>query len=275
MKKVLFFIMIFGVLFTSCKKKESKSTSLNYTDSNPISMTLSGPEHIQSVPDHYFDHLIQVTSDYDITYSVKNPDSIDIIKVSSDGYLHGKNVGSAKVKMDNGYENMTVNVEVSLFKEPTFNFGCNSNKIRSLYGSPYQSAYISDTILVYQYTADHGYSWACGEMDFFFDVNANNEKSYFEADVYISNTCKYKLDSAYLKDNFTLEAVFTDSAVFAHYGDTLFLYRSNIYNDVVCGRFATHNQWNELCLFYIQDIQEEKSVANFLKRRPRSSKLRY
>lgn len=274
MKKVLFFIMIFGVLFTSCKKKESKSTSLNYTDSNPISMTLSGPEHISNVPAHYFDHQIEVTSDYSITYSAINPDSINIIKVSSDGYLHGKNVGSAKVKIDNGYENLTVRVDVSLFREPTFDFGCNTSKIKSLYGSPYQSAYLSDTVLVYQYTADHGYSWACGEMDFFFDVD-NNKKSYFEADVYISKTCKYLLDSVYLKDNFTLEAVFTDSIIFATYGDTLFIYRSNFDNDLVCGKFATHNQWNESCLFYIQDIQEEKSVANLLKRRPRSSKLRY
>ena len=258
MKKVLFFIMIFGVLFTSCKKKESKSTSLNYTDSNPISMTLSGPEHISNVPAHYFDHQIEVSSDYSITYSAINPDSIDIIKVSSDGYLHGKNVGSAKVKMDNGYENLTVNVDVSLFREPTFEFGCPSSRIRELYGSPYNSAYL-DTILVYQYTASQGYSYACGEMDFFF-----YNGGYYEADVYIRPSVEYLLNN-YLNDNFNL---------YTTLADTLDIYKNKIDTTIICGKFDSHNPWNEFCLFYFRD-NGEKSFDNALKNLPRSSKLRY
>lgn len=254
MKKVLFFSMILAILAIGCKKKsasDDKSTSLNYNDSNPIVMALSGPTN-------YFDYPIDVTSDYDITYKAINPDSIEVITVSSAGKIHGKNVGEARLKLDNGYEKKTVDVRVDLFIEPTFEFGCGTSHIRKLYGKPYQSA-IVDTFLVYQYTRSKGYSYACGEMDFFFDDGA-----YIEADVYIRPNVDYMLNK-YLETNFVLDSI---------YGDTLSVYRNIIDDDIICGKFATHNQWDEFCLFYISASQE-KSVANFLKRRPRSSKLRY
>ncbi len=254
MKKVLFFSIILAVLAIGCKKKsasDDKSTSLNYNDSDPIVMALCGQTN-------YFDRQIDVTSDYDITYTAINPDSIDVITVSSAGKIHGKNVGEARLKLDNGYEKKTVDVKVDLFIEPTFEFGCGTSRIRKLYGKPYQSA-IVDTFLVYRYTRTKGYSYACGEMDFFFHNGA-----YIEADVYIRPNVEYMLDK-YLEANFVLDSI---------YGDTLSVYRNIIDDDIICGKFASHNQWDEFCLFYISASQE-KSVASFLKRRPRSSKLRY
>lgn len=242
MKKLLFISIIsFAILATGCKKDKSKA--LEYNDSNPINMVLRG------------EHQISATSEYDITYKSLNE---TVVTVTKTGKLYGKNVGEAQVKLDNGYESKTIDVIVDLFTEPTFEFGCNTNRIRTLYGTPYAAGY-ADTILVYQYTANNGYSYACGEMDFFF-----YNGQYFESDVYIRQNVSGPLDQ-YLNDNFRLDTII---------GDTLKIYRNLLDNDIICGKYASHNTWNEWCLFYAR-ADQEKSVANFLNRRPRSSKLRY
>ena len=245
MKKVVFFLIILAVLATGCKKKKSKD--LNYNDSDPIEMVLRG------------NHQIQASSDYDISYTALNP-NFTVIEVSNGGNIYGKNVGNARVKIDNSYDSRVVDVVVSLFRQPTFEFGCASSRIRDLYGRPFESGYLpGDTILCYRYTASNGYSYACGEMDFFF-LNG----SYYESDVYIRPSVEYLLNN-YLNDNFRLDTIL---------GDTLSVYRYKLDESIICGKFASHNQWNEWCLFYIQ-LNQEKSLANILKRRPRSSKFLY
>ncbi len=179
MKKVLFYMIILAVLATGCKKDE-KSKSLDYSGSANVTIALRDS------------FRLPVSSDYDISYS--SSDNM-YVTVSSDGVVYGKNVGSADVTMSNGFESITVRVDVDLFIEPTFEFGCAPSHIRALYGSPYQSGYNPDGILVYQYTANQGYSYACGEMDFFFD-----EGSYYESDVYIRPSVEFLLDN-YLTDN--------------------------------------------------------------------------
>lgn len=248
MKKTLFFMVILAVLATGCNNKK-KSKSLNYSDSNPISMVLQG------------NHQIAASSDYDITYSAINNDPhIQVITVSGSGNIYGKNVGNAKVALSNGYEDMTVDVNVALFTQPTFDFGCNTSKIRDLYGIPFNAQFLpGDTILVYQYTTNQGYSYACGEMDFFFYNGA-----YYESDVFIRPSVEYLLNN-YLTENFN------------HYitlGDTLDVYKYKLDTTIICGKFDSHNPWNEFCLFYIQD-NGEKSFDNVLKSRPRSSKFLY
>ena len=238
---LLVLIIAISILATGCKKDKSKS--LNYNDSDPIKMVLRG------------NHQINVSSDYDINYRSSNE---TYVTVSSDGNLYGKNVGNAQVTLDNGYESKTVDVRVDLFREPTFDFGCNSSRIRELYGSPYASAFI-DTILVYQYTSNDGYSWACGEMDFFFYDGA-----YYESDVYIRPDVEYLLNN-YLNENFNHHSTL---------GDTLEVYKHKLDTTIVCGKFDSHNQWNEFCLFYFRQ-NAAKSLDNALKSRPRSSKLRY
>ena len=258
MKKVVFFLIILAVLATGCKKKKSKD--LNYNDSDPIEMTLSGPEHNPNVPAHHFDHLIQVTSDYDISFTAINPSGLSVISVSNDGYLHGINVGEAKVKIDNSYDSRVVDVVVSLFREPTFEFGCASSRIREIYGRPFESGYLpGDTILCYRYTASNGYSYACGEMDFFF-----YNRAYYEADVYLRPNVE-DLMNDYLSENFNY---------YSTIGDTLDVYKYKNDTTIICGKFASHNDWNEWCLFYYRS-QATNSLDNALKNLPRSSKFRY
>ena len=246
MKKVVFFVMILAVLATGCKDKKSKD--LNYNDTNPIEMVLRG------------NHQIKAESDYDISYKAINPSNATVIEVSGGGNIYGKNVGSAQVKIDNSYESRTIDVIVDLFRQPTFEFGCNSARIRNLYGRPFNSALLpGDTILVYQYTASQGYSYACGEMDFFF---YNGE--YYEADVYIRPSVEYLLNN-YLTENFNYHSTI---------GDTLDVYKYKNDTTIICGKFDSHNQWDEFCLFYYRSAAAN-SLDRVLKTLPRSSKLRY
>lgn len=195
---------------------------LYYNDDNPIHLVLRE------------EHKIADSSAYPITYT--SSDNM-YVTVSDDGVLTGRNVGSAQVTLDNGFHSLTIDVIVDLFREPTFEFGCSTSRIREIYGIPYNSAYIND-ILIYQYTSYQGYSYACGEMDFFFDNG-----SYIEADVYIRPSVEFVLNR-YLEENFTFETTLND---------TISIYRNIIDNSVMCGKYDSHNQWNEICLYYYKD----------------------
>ena len=246
MKKVLFFMTVLAILATSCSKKDNKSTSLNYYDTDPIELVLQGTHHINA------------TADYDISYTILNTAPHKVLEMKGNGTLYGFNVGRDSVWISNGYEGKKVGVVVDLFTQPTFEFGCSSARLRELYGSPTVSGYV-DTVLIYKYTSETGYSYACGEMDFFLTNGA-----YYESDVYIRPSVEYLMNN-YLNEKFTLDSI---------YGDTMEVYRYKLDNDIVCGKFASGNQWNEWCLFYIK-LNGQKSVANILKRRPRSSKFLY
>ena len=247
MKKTVFFLIILAIVATGCKKNK-KSKSLNYNDSNPISMVLRG------------NHQIQASSDYDITYTaINNTPNVEVITVDGSGKLYGKNVGTAQVKIDNSYENRVVDVVVDLFRQPTFEFGCSANRIKSLYGNPYAAGMIGDTIMVYQYTSQEGYSYACGEMDFFF-----YNEGYYESDVYIRPSVEFLLNN-YLTENFDY---------YNTLGDTLDIYKYKEDTAIICGKFASHNPWNEFCVFYYRD-ENVNSLDRALKNLPRSSKLRY
>ena len=217
-------------------RTEQMWNELYYYDDNPIHLALME------------EHKIADSSAYPIFYTTSDD---TYVRVSDDGVLTGRNVGSAQVTLDNGFHSLTIDVIVDLFREPTFEFGCSTSRIRELYGTPLCSGYVNDTILVYQYTGTTGYSYACGEMDFFFDNG-----SYIEADVYIRPSVEYLL-SRYLDENFTFVTILND---------TISLYRNKIDNSVMCGKFDSHNQWNEICLFYFKDDIMKHSDA-VLKRR--------
>ena len=257
MKKTVFFLIILALLATGCKKKKSKD--LNYNDSDPIEMVLRG------------NHQIQASSDYDISYSAINP-NFTVIEVSNGGNIYGKNVGNAKVKIDNSYESRVIDVVVNLFKEPTFEFGCTSSRIRELYGRPFESGYLpGDTILCYRYTASNGYSYACGEMDFFF-----YNRRYYESDVYIRPKVEDLLDD-YVNDNFNHTSDRFDTIVSPYTQvDTIIktsYYRNKVNASLVCGITPSLNQWHEWVVFYYPS--NPNSRDNDLKRLPRSSKLWY
>ena len=92
MKKIVFLSMILAVLVTSCKKDDSKTTTLNYKDSDPIKMVFQDT------------HKIKVSSDYDITYEILNTDTIPVVRFESKGVLKALNMGTDKVRISNGYE---------------------------------------------------------------------------------------------------------------------------------------------------------------------------
>lgn len=272
MKKVLLFIIAIAILAGGCKKKKDElSTALNYTDSNPIVVVFQA-QFTQ------FDHKIQVTSDYDITYTAINEPGNEVITVSSDGKIHGKKAGTAKVKISNGHESMTVNVRVALFKEPTFDFGCGPNKIRKLYGYPTNSNYIQDTIMYYKYanmTPLGYYSAACFEMYFFFDDN-----QYFESDLYIRNDYEVPQLNNYLDENFdyytTIPNYIYDTFHTPHDSVPAYIYKYKNDETIICGTVKHANSFDDICLFYKRiEADDEKDLANSLKMRPRSSKFLY
>ena len=86
-------------------------------------------------------------------------------------------------------------------------------------------------------------------MDFIFD-----NRSYFEADLYIRKNVEYLLN-CYLEDNFTFETTLND---------TIPIYRNKIDNSVMCGKYDSHNQWNEICLYYFRadDIKSLNAALN-------------
>ena len=259
MKKIVFLMIILAVLATGCSQKK-KSKSLNYNDSDPISMVLRG------------NRKINVSSDYDISYRVLNNDPTKtVIEVSSGGVLYGKNVGEDQVFISNGYESKTIDVKVDLFTEPTFEFGCNPNRIKSLYGNPYYSGFSGEN-LVYIYTSDNGYSYACGEMDFLFKNN-----SYFQSILYIRKGLDGILNN-YLDENFVIFDTVQDTvtATWPTTHDTIItrhLYKNKLDESIICGKQPALNQWEETVLFYIR--VDENSRDNSLKMRPLSSKFLY
>lgn len=263
MKKTLFFMLILAIMATGCKKK--KSDALNYSDANPIVMVMSGPEHQQGVPAHYYDHLIRVTSDYDITFRAINPDNLSVLSVSSDGYIHGINIGSGTVRISNGHEDLNVGVRVIYFDEPSYNFGCNQSEIKNRFGNPYDQGWLDgDTIYCIRYTAGPGYSYTCGEMVFLF-----YNGGYYEADLFIKKFGQTQaqdvLLSRYLTENFN------------HYStiaDTLEVYKYKNDTTIICCVYDTHNQYREWGLIYYRS-ELTNSLENVLKSLPRSSKLRY
>lgn len=263
MKKTLFFMMILAVLAGGCKKKDNKSTALDYKDKNPIHMVFKDT------------HKIDVESDYDITYEILNidPDK-KVLSWDTEGVLFGFNVGNDKVKISNGHETKTVNVKVNLFREPSYDFGCHKSKIKEIYGNPYVSQYI-DTILVYRYankTAQGWYSAACFVMDFFFYDN-----KYFESDVYIRKDYYNPLLMNYLTENFDYIGTIPNYAydsIITHDSVPADFYQHKIHPEVICGKMEHANQFDDICLFYTEQ-EEEKSFESSLKSRPRSSKFLY
>ena len=234
MKKVLFCMMVLALMATSCKDKSKK---LNYNDSDPIEMALSGSSHD-------FDYQINVSSDYDITYKAINPDNKTVIEVSN-GKIHGKNVGTAQIKMDNGYESMTVGVDVKLFKEPSFDFGCNQASIRSEFGNPWYV--IGDTIYIYG-GFDPGYSYTCWRMDFVF----NRDHQYYMSNVYIFGPKPPHPDFNYLLNNYFTDNFVLDS-IWHHDDTTDYKVYHNIEEpQVKCLRYDNANQWGDIGLIYLK-----------------------
>lgn len=227
----------------SCKEKKSKS--LNYNDSDPLSIVLQETR------------TVDATSDYDISYRSSNT---GVLTIQNAGIIFGKNVGQAQLTLDNGYESKTVDVNVDLFRDPSLNFGCPSSEIKSQFGKPFKAGYNQEGYLVYVYTGSDGYSYACGEMDFFFESNR-----YIEANVYIRKNLNSLLNNHLNKDFTLTDTIKVYNPNISDSTDAL-LYRYRDDNDIVCVRYPSENGFLETMLIYTR--LDEKGYIRKLLRNP-------
>ena len=238
MKKVFIILaLVLAVAATSCKKDgNEKSKSLTFNGNNPYTMALRDTI------------ALPVSSDYDVTVTSANN---NVVRPYHGSKVIGWNVGETSITISNGYESVNVDVNVDLFVEPTFEFGCSPSHIRSYYGSPFKSAYDDDGTLRYIYTSQHGYSWACGQMDFLFD-----NSQYIESQVYIKENMDYLLNN-YITANFNFIDTVLVFNPFVEDSVDCCVYRNKIDETVLMGKFYTGNTWHETLLFYVPDTDKD------------------
>lgn len=231
MKKTqILLIVAAALLATSCNKK---SKDLNYNGENPIVMALL--DTIQ--PD--------IDSDYDVMMTSDNNNIVTILK---NGSVCGKNVGETNINMDNGYNKLTIPVNVELFIEPTFDFGCSADEIIKHHGEP--DFRFGDSIIVYGNSNNNNMfvSYACTQMVFYL----NNNAKYYESDVYIKKELDYLLNK-YLEDNFIFDTIITND------DKEYFYYHNKADSGIMCGKVKDVNQWEDTCLFYYRANGHKKN----------------
>lgn len=212
------------------------SVQIYYNDADTINIVLREEYHVD------------VTSECALAFA--SSDDL-ILSILDNGCIYGKNIGQARLTIYNSYKSMTVVVNVNLFREPTFEFGCSPNYISELYGEPFQSGYNNEGMLVYRYTSNQGYSYACSEMDVFFEYGC-----YIESDLYIRPSCEILLDN-YLNENFDHIYDYYDTIVNPNSSQntivTVSIYKNKFDEDVYCGKRLAMNSWNEILLYYFKD----------------------
>lgn len=221
-KSHILFIIAAALLATSCNKK---TKDLNYNGANPIVIAL----HDSVQPD--------IDSDYDVMLTSDNNNTVSILK---SGMVYGKNVGEANINMDNGYNKLTIPVNVDLFIEPTFNFGCTADEIIKQHGEP--DFRFGDSIIVYGNSNNDNMfvSFACTQMVFYL----NNDVNYYESDIYIKGNLEYLLNK-YLEDKYVFDTVIINDD-----DKEYFYYHNKADSRIMCGKVKNANQWEDFCLFY-------------------------
>ncbi len=174
MKKLALILSFICLVLASCK-----DNSIKY----------NGPETINIVLREYYN--LNATSNDPLNYSSDNE---KYVTVSADGVVYGKNVGKANVILSNTENELTIPVNVSLFEEPSFDFGASTKEIKAIYGEPQHN--YGDSVYRYGGVQNIWYSYAVWEMIFFF----NNDK-YYESDLFIRNDLDF-LVTKYLDENY-------------------------------------------------------------------------
>lgn len=229
MKKVTLLLITLCLLWASCGRDDD---SINYSGKETLNIVLLEELNLNA------------TSDLELSY---HSDNELVVTVTPDGVIKGKNVGEANVTISNSVNSITLKVVVSLFEEPTFNFGISQDGIIDIYGEPNYN--FGDTIFIYG-SGNNWYSYAVWEMDFFF---INNQ--YVESDLYIRNSVEPRLDE------------FLNNSYYYHGNDTI---NDNVYyiylNEeqpedatVMIGKINDVGQYEDICIFYIPFDYEEKT----------------
>lgn len=175
MRKLVTFLLCLCSLLSSCKKEDK---SIKYDGPTTVNIVL------QEI------HKLNASSTEQITYSSDNRLIVDI---DQNGRILGKNIGETYITLSNSEDELRLHVVVSLFEEPTLDFGVSTSKIRALYGNPKHN--YGDSIYVYG-SGNDWYSWAVWEMDFFF----RNDK-YYESNLYIRSDVDLRVEQ-YLNENY-------------------------------------------------------------------------
>jgi len=236
MKKSFLLLVIACAILTACDKDKNKpvelSTKLVYHGEDPLDIALAD------------DVILDIESDYPVT--VKSFNEKYVTATGGLG-INGKNVGNTEIEISNGYEKDTISVNVRLFLEPTFDFGCSKEDIIAEYGIPTHVS--GDTILIYgDYRNDDMFvSYACTQMNFLF----SDSLEYTESQVYIIESVNVLLER-YLAENF-IPTDTVEKAVDSIY----YFYKSKTINNLKCGRYNDANQWHDTWLFYYESVSDE------------------
>ena len=242
MKKIALILLGICLVFNSCKPKDK--TKINYDGESTIDIVLLE------------EYDLGATSESDLTYYSDNE---MVVTVNSNGVIRGKNVGEANVTIENSVNSITIKVIVSLFEEPTFNFGISPISIKNIYGIPdYQ---FGDSIYIYGggSSLDDWYSYAVWKMDFFFKYNY-----YYESDLYINSDLKIRIDQ-FLSEKYHFYQTLTDT-ISSNGEDEivtleLFLNSAEPENaSVLVGKQEDAGNYNDICLFYVPFDYTDKSL---------------
>ena len=199
------------------------------------------------------EYVLNVYSNDDLTFTSDN----DLyVTVSPDGVIRGKNIGEANITISNSHEEITIHVIVSLFEEPTLDFGISPENIVALYGEPRFN--LGDSI--YRYGGGNDwYSFAAWQMDFFFTNNR-----YFESDVYLRDDLDKRIDE-YLNENFYHYQDLTDTVS----GKVTYLYLNSPNPEdatVIVGKQYNAGPYQDILLAYAPFEYESQNRNDFIYR---------
>lgn len=227
-----FIMILFGVmfLFASCKK----DNSIKYNGGDIVNIVLLEEFNLNA------------SSNSKLTY---HSDNELFVTVDNEGKIIGKNVGEANVTISNSTQSIVVKVVVSLFEEPTFDFGASPEEIKDIYGNPKHN--FGDSIFVYG-SGNDWYSYAVWEMDFFFE-----EDMYFESDLYIRNDLTARVDefvnNKYHFQNEFIDTIFINESNTEYEVVTYYIYlnaEDPVNADVMIGKIYDADDYGDICLFY-------------------------
>lgn len=226
MKKVALILIGLCLIITSCGKKIDKT--IKYNGSKDVNIVLQESYNLNA------------SSEEELTYY---SDNSLIVTVDKNGKIFGKNIGEANITISNSENSVNIHVNVTLFEEPTLDFGCNQEKILSLYGQPTIS---TDSVIIYT----NWYSYAVWSMSFFFKDN-----EYYESDLYIRNDLDLRIDQ-YLEENFYYYGKLTDDN-----NNDIYVYldaadESNA--TVMVAKMYHANKDDDICLIYVPYTSENR-----------------
>lgn len=239
MRKLSIILLGLCLILTSCGNDEKETDkTIKYNGGSTVDIVLQ----------EYYD--LKVSSEETLNYY---SDDELIVTVSQDGKIFGKNIGEANITISNSENEIKIHVIVSLFEEPTLDFGCDRNKILSLYNNE-KLVLSTDSVIIYS----NWYSYAVWTMSFFFSNNM-----YYESDLYIRNDLDLRVDQ-YLDANYFYHGVITDNN-----NKEIFIYLDESKeNDasVLVGKQYNANSDGDICLMYIPYTPESRDI---LRRRHR------